>query len=77
MFDYRHKAVADQIRKSCENLVQHVSTKYRKYIIKELHNKTILNITAPVHSPQVLVTHAAHKSLFCTVQTKIQVDRQS
>ena len=58
VLDYGHKSAADQMRISRENLVQHISTKYEQYVSNNLHNKTDLNITAPVHSPQVLVRHA-------------------
>ena len=58
-------------------MVQHVGTKYVQYISREIHNKTVVNITAPVHSPQVLVRHDTWEALVRTGQTNIQVACQA
>ena len=39
VFDYGHKAAADMMRTSWENLVQHVGIKYRQDISNELNKK--------------------------------------
>jgi hypothetical protein len=40
VFDYGHKAAADQMRTSYEKLIQYVGTTYGQDISDELHNKT-------------------------------------
>ena len=72
VFDYRHKAAAEQMMKSWKNILQHVSTKYGHDLRYELHNKTSVNITAPVHSPQVLEMNATQEGLVRTVQNNVQ-----
>ena len=58
VFDYGHKAAADQMRTSWEKLAQYVGTIYGQDISNELQNKTTVTLTAPVHTPEVLTRHA-------------------
>ena len=57
VFNYRYMASADQRRIFLEKLVQHVGTKVWQDIINKLHNKTIVNINATMHSHKVMVMH--------------------
>jgi hypothetical protein len=50
VFDCGHKAAADQMRTSCEKLVQNVGTTYGQDISNELHNKTTLVLPDRAHS---------------------------
>ena len=53
-------------------MVQQADTKYGQDKCNNLKNKTSVNITAPVHSTQVLARHATWESLVQTGQTNIQ-----
>ena len=50
VFDYGHKAAADQVRTSWEKLVQYVGTTYGQDISNELLNKTELTLAEPTHT---------------------------
>ena len=49
VFDYVHKAEADQMITSWENLVHHIDTKYGQDISNDLNKKTKVNFVTPVH----------------------------
>jgi hypothetical protein len=58
MFDYGHRAAADQMRTSWEMLVQFVGTNYGQDISNELQNKIPVIIPEPVHTLEVLARHS-------------------
>jgi hypothetical protein len=58
VFDYGHRAAADQMRTSWEKLVQFVGTNYGQDISNELQNKILVILSGPVHTPEVLARHA-------------------
>jgi hypothetical protein len=64
VFDYGHRAAADQIRTSWEKLVQFVGTNcYGQDISNELQNKILVILSEPVHTPEVLARHAIHEQM--------------
>ena len=77
MFNYGQMEVVDQMRTSWKKLVHHIGSKYGPDIINELHIKTVVNITAPVHLPQVLVRHATWELLVRIVQTNTQMSHKA
>ena len=54
VFDYWHKAAADQMRTSLEKLIQYVGTTYGQDISNELQNRAELTIPDPKHTAVVL-----------------------
>jgi hypothetical protein len=54
VFDYGHKAAADEMRTSWEKLVQYAGTSYGQDISNELHNKTTVVIPEPLHTAAVI-----------------------
>ena len=54
VFDYGHKAAADQMRTSWEKLVQYVGTNYGQDISNELQNKATVTLPEPTHSVTVI-----------------------
>jgi hypothetical protein len=58
VFDYGHKAAADQMRTSWEKLVHFVGTNYGQDISNELWNKIPVILSEPVHTLEVLARHA-------------------
>jgi hypothetical protein len=58
VFDYGHRAAADQMRTSWEKLVQFVGTNYGQDISNELQNKIPVILSEPVHTPEVLARRA-------------------
>jgi hypothetical protein len=58
VFDYGHRAAADQMRTSWEKLVQFVGTNYGQDVSNELQNKIPVILSEPVHTPEVLARHA-------------------
>jgi hypothetical protein len=63
VFDYGHRAAADQMRTSWEKLVQFVGTNYGQDISNELQNKIPVILSEPVHTPEVLARHAIHEQM--------------
>ena len=63
MFDYGHKAAADQMRTSWEKLVQYVGMNYGQDIRNELQNKVTVVLTEPVHSPTIMARHAIREQM--------------
>ncbi len=72
VFDYGHRAAAEQMRTSWEKLVQFVGKNYRQDISNELQNKILVILTEPVHTPEVLARHAISEQMVCTGQQNIQ-----
>ena len=72
VFYYGYKAAAGHMLISWEKLVRHVGTKYGKDISNELNIKIKVNSVTPLHSPQVLVSHATQESLVHVGQSNIQ-----
>ena len=64
VFDYGHRAAADQMRTSWEKLVQFVGTNYGQDISNELQNKIPVTLPKPVHTPEVLARHAFENRWF-------------
>ncbi len=58
VFDYGHRAAADQMRTSWEKLVQFLGTNYGQDISNELQNKIPVIFSEPVHTPEILAKHA-------------------
>jgi hypothetical protein len=58
VFDYGHRAAADQMRTSWEKLVHFVGTNYGQDISNELQNKIPVIVSEPFHTPEVLARHA-------------------
>jgi hypothetical protein len=58
VFDYGHRAAADQMRTLWDKLVQFVGINYGQGISNELQNKIPMIIPKPVHTPEVLARHA-------------------
>jgi hypothetical protein len=58
VFEYGHRAAADQMRTSWEKLVQFVGTNYWQDISNELKYKIPVIHTKPVHTREVLARHA-------------------
>jgi len=75
VFDYGHKAAADQMRTSWEKLVQYVGTSYGQDISNELQNKVSVILAEPVHSPAVLTRHAIREQMIRTGQANLQQAR--
>jgi hypothetical protein len=59
VFDYGHKAVADQMRTTREKLVHYVGATFGQDIANELHNKKVLVLTEPEHTGAVMARHSA------------------
>ena len=75
MFDYGHKAAADQMRTSWEKLVQYVGTNYGQDISNEIQNKVTLILAEPVHSPTVMARHATRELMIRNGQENLQQAR--
>ena len=57
VFDYGHKAAADQMRTSWEKLAQYCGTINGQNIHNELSNKTPVILQEPVYTPAVMARH--------------------
>jgi hypothetical protein len=77
VFDYGHKAAADQMRTSWEKLVQYVGTSYGQDISNELQNKVTVLLAEPVHSPAVMARHATRTLMIRTGQANLQAAREA
>ena len=75
VFDYGHKAAADQMRTSWEKLVQYVGTNYGQDISNELQNKVTVILAEPVHTPVVMARHAIREQMIRTGQANLQQAR--
>ena len=75
VFDYGHKAAADQMRTSWEKLVQYVGTNYGQDISNELQNKLTVTLAEPVHTPAVMARHAIREQMIRTGQANLQQAR--
>jgi len=75
VFDYGHKAAADQMRTSWEKLVQYVGTNYGQDISNELQNKLTVTIAEPVHTPTVMARHAISEQIIRTGQADLRQAR--
>ena len=72
VFDYGHKAAADQMRTSWEKLVQYVGMNYGQDISNELQNKVAVVLTEPVHSPTIMARHAIREQMIQNGQANLQ-----
>jgi hypothetical protein len=78
VFDYGHRAAADQMQTSWEKLVQFVlGTNYGQDISNKLQNKIPVMLTKPVHTPEIVVRHAIQEQMVCTRQQNLQQARLS
>jgi hypothetical protein len=77
VFDYGHKAAADQMRTMWEKLVQYVGTNYGQDISNELQNKAIVTLAEPVHSTAVMTRHTAREQMIRTGQANLQAAREA
>ncbi len=72
VFNYGHRAAADQMQTSWEKLVQFIGTNYGQDISNKLQNKIPVTLTKPVHTPEILARHAIQEQMVCTGQQNIQ-----
>jgi hypothetical protein len=73
VFDYGHRAAADQMRTSWENLCsQFVGTNYGQDIGNELQNKIPVILSEPVHTLEVLARHAIQEQMVRTGEENLQ-----
>ena len=72
VFDYGHKAAADQMRTLWEKLTQYVGTNYGQDISNELQNKSTVKLPEPTHTVQVLAKHTTREALIRTGQKNLQ-----
>jgi hypothetical protein len=77
VFDYGHRAAADQMRTSWEKLVQFVGTNYGQDISNELQNKIPVVLLEPVHTPKVLARHVIREQMVRTGEENLQRARLS
>jgi hypothetical protein len=77
VFDYGHKAAADQMRTSWEKLVQYVGATYGQDICNELQNKATVNLAEPVHTAAVMSRHVAREQMIRTGQANLQRARRA
>jgi hypothetical protein len=78
VFDYGHRAAADQMRTSGEKLVQFMGTNYgQEDISNELQNKIPVILRKPVHTPEVLARHAIREQMVQTREENLQRARLS
>jgi hypothetical protein len=77
VFDYGHRAAADQMRTSWEKLVQFVGTNYGQDISNELQNKIPVILSEPVHTPEVLARYAIFEQMVQTREENLQRARLS
>jgi len=77
VFDYGHKAAADQMRTTLEKLVQYIGTTYSQDICNELQNRTPVTIPEPAHSAAVMARHATQEQMVRTGQANIQAARET
>jgi hypothetical protein len=77
VFNYGHKAAADQMRTSWEKLVQYVGTNYGQDISNELQNKVTVTLAEPIHSTAVMTRHAAREQMIRTGQANLQAAREA
>ena len=64
VFDYGHRAAADQMRTSWEKLVQFVGTNYGQDISNELQNKIPVILSETVHTLDLICDPALVESTF-------------
>jgi len=72
MFNYGHKAAADQMRTSWEKLVQYIGMNYGQDISNKLQNKLTVTLPEPVHTPAVLARHNVWEQMVRNGQANIQ-----
>ena len=77
IFDFGHKAAADQMRTTWEKLVQYVGTTYGQDISNELQNKTTVTLLEPEHSPAVMARHAIRERMIHVGQANLQQAREA
>ena len=76
VFDYGHKAAADQMRTSWEKLAQYCGTINGQNILNELSNKTPVILQEPVYTPEVMARHQKHSKMLQKVHKKLQTARK-
>ena len=77
VFDYGHKAAADQMRTSWEKLAQYCGTINGQDILNELSNRTPYILQAPTYTPEVLARHQQNEIMLMDVWKKLQVAREN
>ena len=77
VFDYGHKAAADEMRTSWEKLVGYVGSTYGPDINNELQNRTEVAIPQPSHSQAILTRHAARVAMLATARANLQTAREA
>jgi hypothetical protein len=78
VFDYGHKATADQMRTTMEKIVQYVAvgTNYGQAICNELRNKITVILPEPVHTTAIPARHATRSKMIRTTQKDLQDARE-
>jgi hypothetical protein len=77
VFDYGHKAAADQMRTSWEKLAQYCGTINGQNILNKLSNRTPYLLQASTYTSVVLVRHQQHEKMLTDVRKKLQVAREN
>jgi hypothetical protein len=72
VFDYEHKAAADEMRTSWETLVQDACRIYGLDISNELRKETTVVISDPVHTAAVITRHAAREQMIRIERANLQ-----
>ena len=72
VFDYGHKAAADEMRTSWEKVAQCVGTAHGQDISNELQNEGCVIVTEPIHSQAVLDRHAARVQVMAKSRDNLQ-----
>ena len=77
VFDYGHKAAADQMRTTWEKLAQYCGTINGQDILNELTNKIPVILQEPVYTQEVIAHHQKHTKMLRAVQQKLQLAREN
>ena len=77
VFDYGHKAAADEMRTSWEKLVEYVGTTYGPDISNELQNRQEVVIPQPFHSLAIMTRHAHRVTMIETARTNLAQAREA
>ena len=77
VFDYGHKAAADQMRTTMEKIVQYVGANLGPDIANELENKTESVLAEPAHTAAVLARHANREALVRANRANLQAAREA
>jgi hypothetical protein len=77
VFNFGHRAAADQMRTSWEKLIHFVGTNFGQYISNELQNIIPVILSEPIHTPEVLARYAICEQMVRTREENLQRTRLS